>query len=101
MLSNLSSGLSGLVTYVMVGLVAVVVLAGAVVLIVDPNSLRPGGPFEAYLNDLKTFATSLGLLAVGRGIHLGLTNHGQASSPSYVADLSDRAGAADHPNVTP
>jgi hypothetical protein len=90
---------TGIVTAVLLALVAFVVVVGGVVLLVDPDTLRPGGPFEAYLNDLKTFGVALGALGIGRGLHLGLTNHGQAISPSFNADPSDRAGASDHPNA--
>lgn len=95
-MSNILSA-NGIITYVLLALVAFVVLIGGAALLIDPNTLRPGGPFEAYLNDLKALAVALGGLAIGRGIHLGLTNHGQATSPSFNADLTDRAGATDHP----
>lgn len=62
--------ISGIATYVVVGIVAVVALCGGVLVIVHPETLS----FQQYSDDLQKLAVGVGLLGVGRGIaHHGLS----------------------------
>jgi hypothetical protein len=56
----------GPVTVLMVAIVVVVAVAGAAVAVVNPDALT----FAQYLDDMEKFAIALGILGVGRGIHL-------------------------------
>lgn len=61
-------------TALMVLLALIVVGAGAVVTILNPDTY----PFKSYLDDLKTFAIGVGALGIGRGLLSGLSNLGVA-----------------------
>jgi hypothetical protein len=85
----------GPVTVLLVAITAIAACAGAVTVVIHPETLS----FEQLLNDLEKFAIALGLLGVGRGIHAGLTNVGTLASPSpgVQPDISDTHGLHDHP----
>lgn len=55
--------------------------AGAVVVIVHPESLS----FGEYLNDVTKAGAGAGLLAIGRGLHLGLSSNTQTTVEHVVA----------------
>jgi hypothetical protein len=85
----------GPVTVLLVAVTVVASIAGAAVVVIHPETLS----FQQLLNDLEEFAKALGILAVGRGLHMGLTNNALGS----VVGDAQFAGKAteDPPVVTP
>lgn len=82
-------------TALMVLLALIVVGAGAVVTVTNPDTY----PFRAYLDDLKTFAVGVGALGIGRGILSGLSNlgigvHLPSERPEVSTDLGQTEGSS-------
>jgi hypothetical protein len=85
----------GPITVLLIALALAVVVGGLVVVIVNPSQLT----FEQYLTDLRGFAISLGILGIGRGIHLAATSPPTASTSSSAPALSDEEELASIPTL--
>lgn len=90
-LSRFSFDSWGPATILIVVVTVLAVLAGAVVVIVNPDTLS----FQTYLEDLQRFLGAVAGLGLARAVHLGAQHIAQRNDPSFTADLTDRKGAHD------
>lgn len=84
----------GPMTVLLVLVVAVVVLVGGVVAVVNPDSLS----FDQYLDSLTKAAVGIGVLGVGRGILGAGEKNAQATTAKAAVELA--ADAANAPRGT-
>lgn len=83
----------GPATTVIVVIVAFCAAAGAVVTVINPETLS----FEQYLNDMEKFVLGTGILAGARALHKSAEHLATRGDPSHTADATDWKGANDHP----
>lgn len=75
----------GPVTVLLIGIVFILTVAGAVVTIVQPDTLS----FESYLDKLQEFLIALGILGVARGAKIGLERSGKNGMPGDITTHPD------------
>ena len=80
----------GPMTVLMVLVVTIVVLAGAVVSIVNPDTLS----FEEYLDTLVKAAGAIAALGIGRGVLEGMKHNAQAKTAEAAVKMAEGNGGA-------